>query len=68
VVLKVTDFTHITQFIYFMHIAYNSVVFVVVVVVVAGRTAVVVQQLQKLYVVVVRNECYIDFLSQVMLC
>jgi hypothetical protein len=34
VVLKVTDFTHIAWFIYFVHIEYNSVVVVVVVVVV----------------------------------
>ena len=31
-VLKVTDFTYIAWFIYFMHIEYNSVVVVVVVV------------------------------------
>ena len=44
-VLKVTDFTHITRFIYFMHIGHNSVVVVIVVVV----------------VVVVRNGCCNDF-------
>jgi hypothetical protein len=52
VVLKVTDFTHIARFVYFVHIEYNSVVVVVDVivvefeVVVVAATAVVMQQVQ----------------------
>jgi len=55
VVLKVTDFTHIARFIYFMHIEYNSVLVVLVVEVKIVVVVVVVA-------IVVRNLCYNGYL------
>ena len=54
-VLKVTDFTHIAGFIYFIYIVYNCVVVVALIVVFVELIA-------------VRNGCYNDYLPKVMLC
>ena len=55
-VLKVTDFTYIARFVYFIYIVCNCVVVVVLLIVVFVE------------LIAVRNGCYNDYLPKLMLC